>query len=448
MCRFFTIAITLVLGVVGCTRKGAGPAGADAGPAVVTVAVPQKKTVRWTVEQPGTVQAFEMTSLVAKLPGFVKHVHVDIDDVIQGPSADGKTGGTLLAEIAMPEVEEEGKQKIAQADQARAEVELARKNLVALEAAVTTARATIREAQAREKSAKSGYDRWKGESARVDDLVARKVIDKQTGEETLNQARAAEGMWEEARAHTAAADAGLKEADAKRDRAGAEVTAAIARAAAAAADARRAAALLEYAQVRAPYAGIVTGRFVHTGTFLQPGAGKVEALFSVARTDKVRIVVEVPEVAASRVQKGTKVKVRVSGLRAAEFDGEIARTSWALNPEVRTLRAEIDLPNPDRKLRPGTYAYATIPLEQADALVIPTTAIAYQDDSAYCFLFADGKAVRYQLHIGQPDGDGIEVIRRKKAGPRESWQPWDGREQVIIAHQGPLMDGAKAEVKK
>ena len=84
MCRFFTIAITLVLGGVGCSQKGAGPAGADAGPAVVTVAVPQKKTVRWTVEQPGTVQAFEMTSLVAKLPGFVKHVHVDIDDVIQG----------------------------------------------------------------------------------------------------------------------------------------------------------------------------------------------------------------------------------------------------------------------------------------------------------------------------------------------------------------------------
>ncbi|WP_020471011.1 efflux RND transporter periplasmic adaptor subunit [Zavarzinella formosa] len=432
----------------GCANKAPGSASpGENGPVIVTVAPPKQQSLKWMVEQPGTLQAFETTPLMAKLPGYVTRVLVDIDDPLDGPSPDGQKPGTLLAEISMPEVREEAKQKEAEAAHARSGVELARKNQAASEAAVNSARATVLESKAREKTAVSNYERWKSESARVDDLVARKVIDKQTADETLNQFRSAEGAWDEAKARTTSADALLKESEAKRDSMAAQVTSSLAKAAATEAEARRLVALLQYAEIRAPYPGVVTGRFVHTGHFLQPSAGRSEPIFTVARTDKVRIAVEVPEAAAGFVTKGTKAKIRFPGLGNSEIECAVSRTSWALNTDSRTLRAEFDLDNPNRKYRPGLYAFATIGIIQPDTWVVPRSAIQYLDDQAYIFLMVDGKAVRYQTQTGHAEGDMLEVIRRKKAGSRDASEPWNGTEQVIVTHQGPLTDGGPVSVK-
>ena len=433
----------------GCANKPAGSASAvEGGPVTVTMAPPKQQPMKWTVEQPGTLMAFETTPLMAKLPGYVSRVLVDIDDPLEGPSADGQKPGTLLAEISMTEVREEAKQKEAEAAHARSGVELARKNLAASEAAVHSARAMVLESKAREKSAVSNFDRWKSESARVDDLVARKVIDRQTAEETLNQFRSAEGAWDEAKARTTSADAMLKESEAKRDSMAAQVTSSLARAAATEAEARRVVALLQYAEIRAPYSGVVTGRFVHTGHFLQPSAGRGEPVFTVARTDKVRVAVEVPEVAAGYVTKGTKAKLRFPGLGHAEIEAAVARTSWALNTDSRTLRVEFDIDNPNRKYRPGLYASASITITQPDTWVVPRSAVQYQDDQAFLHLLIDGKAVRHQVQTGHADGEVLEVIRRKKAGSRDISQAWDGTEQVIVTHQGPLTDGGAVVVRE
>ena len=432
----------------GCSGKPAGsaPAG-ETGPVTVTLGSPKQQTLKWTVEQPGTLQAFETTPLMAKLPGYVTRVLVDIDDPIEGPSADGKKSGTLLAEIAMPEVREEARQKEAEAAHARSGVDLAQKHLAASEAAVNSARAMVLESKAREKTAVSNYERWKSESARVDDLVSRKVIDKQTAEETLNQFRSAEGAWEEARARTTSADALLRESEAKRDSMKAEVTSSMAKADAAEADARRVVALLQYAEIRAPYTGVVTGRYVHTGHFLQPSAGRGEPVFTVARTDKVRIAVEVPEVAAGYVSKGTKARIRFPGLGNIEVECVAARTSWALNTDSRTLRVEFDLDNPNRKFRPGLYAYASIAITQANAWTLPRSAVQYQDDLAFVYFFAEGKAVRHQVRTGHAEGDRLEIIGHKKAGSKDAFAACTGEEKVIVKQQAPLTDGAAVEVK-
>lgn len=437
----------LLLSSMGCAKKAGGSGEVSTPTPKVKAANPQKKSLRWTIDQPGTIQAYESTPLIAKLPGFVKKVHVDIDDLVHGPSTDGTKPGTLLAELDMPEMVEDVKQKEALVAQANAEVELARKNHTASLAAIDSAAAQVLQAASREKAAKANVDRWRSELARVEALVKGKVVDQQTGDETRNQFIAAEGGFDEAKAYTAAMQAAQKEAEAKAAKAAAEVTAAQARGASAQADVRKSAALLAYAQIRAPYNGIVTGRMVHTGNFLQPGEGKTVTLFTVARIDLVRVVVEVPETHAGRIAKGQAVKVRVPGLRNAEYAGTIARTSWALNPDVHTLRVEIDLPNPDHKLRPGLYAQAGLTLDQAEATVLPTSAIQYQDDAAFCYLVQDGKAARYQVQLGQIDGDVIEVLRRKKVGPKEEWQPWNGSEVVVRSSKGALTDGVAVEIE-
>src|SRR5262249_38270071 len=80
--------------------------------------------------------------------------------------------------------------------------------------------------------------------------------------------------------------------------------------------------------------------------------------------DIVRIFVEVPEQDANYVQVGTKASVLVRAYRDQPIPGKVTRTSWALNAKSRTLRAEVDLVNPQSRLLPGMYAYGTLTIER------------------------------------------------------------------------------------
>src|SRR5262249_49930538 len=66
--------------------------------------------------------------------------------------------------------------------------------------------------------------------------------------------------------------------------------------------------------------------------------------------------------------------------KGPELVGEVERTSYSLDRTARTLLAEIDLPNPEDRLRPGMYAYATLTAEHPDALTLPTSAVGTQGD--------------------------------------------------------------------
>ena len=87
-------------------------------------------------------------------------------------------------------------------------------------------------------------------------------------------------------------------------------------------------------------------------------------IYVVDRTDIVRIFVDIPEQDANYVQIGTKATVLAKAYRDQPIPGTVTRTSWALNIKSRTLRAEIDLPNPDSQILPGMYAYAKVIIER------------------------------------------------------------------------------------
>ncbi len=452
----FTISRILVLfgsfialAGLGCNKPAASTNKATptpSGPVAVNIGTPKKETLKWTFEQPGTVHAYEITPLMAKVPGFVKAIYVDIDDPITGPV--GKEGdpvkeGTLLAEIEMPEMFVEVTQKESFAKAVRTEVFLAEKNAVAVEASFRTATANVEEARAREKAARSNYDRWKSEATRVDDLVALKVVDKQTAEETRNQFRSAEGAWEESIAHTKAIMALADEAQAKKERAVAEVKVAEAKANAADAEVNRLKTLLQYSKIHAPFDGVVITRHVHKGHLLQ--SGKPEPLLTVARIDQVRLTVDIPEDAAPQITKGMAVKVRLPALRQQEVTGKVARTSWSLDNPSRTLRAEIDLPNPERRLRPGMYAHTAFTLEVPNAITVPTTALQFVDDAIFCFLADGDKATRWQVLTGKTATGQTEVLKRKKVGG--NWENWTGSERIVLTNLGSLSDGATIETK-
>jgi len=432
--------VALLAVPLGCSPKApTSGAVAPAAPAV-TIVRPEKRAINRVIEQPGAIVPTEETRLFAKFPGFVKAIGLDSTK----PGGDRRidigsrvTAGQLLAELAIPEVEQEAKQKAALVRQSEAEVDQAKKALVASDAGVASAHAQVAEAKAGMSRAQAMVDRWQSELTRISGLVQSGVIDSQTRDETTNQLKAAEAGRNEVAAKVTSAEAGVRKSQADKDKAVADVAAYEARLEVAKAEVGRLAALLGYARITAPYDGVVTHRAINTGDFLStPGK---EGMFSVARPDPVRVVVQVPEADAGLVSEGLPVKVIVQALRGPELTGTITRTSWSLEPGSRTLRAELDLPNKDGRLRPGMYVYARITAALPEAWAVPAAALGKVGDDPMIHLVEGGKAVRTLVQLLRGDGQFTQVTRHKKPGAAE-WTDFTGSE-VVATPAAALTDG-------
>lgn len=434
------VPLLLLSGLTGCgSQPGAKShyGKTEATPNAVTTVQPKRQSLRRNVEQPGVVMAYEEAQLFGRVPGYVGKIHVDIGQSVIGPKFDGKgiesSPGQLLAEISVPEIEEEVHQKKAYVLQAKAEVEQAKRALAASEASIATAAASVVEAKAL-------GERWESESKRVQGLVASGVVDAQTHDETLNQFKAA-------KARVQSTEAAEIKAKADRDKAIADVATAESRVVVAEADARRVAAQLAYAKIRAPFDGVVTRRKVNVGDLVQPSAGKAEPLFAIARLDPVRIVIAIPEADAAFIRDKGDVSLRIPALAEPHLKGTVTRTSWALEPGSRTLRAEVELPNADGRLRPGMYVTAQINSALPEAWTLPTAALVKQGDTMFCFRVEEGKAIRTNVRIGRTEGAFTEVSGWQTASSPPALSPLTGSE-TIIANPAGIVDGQAINLAK
>ncbi|MGL6074316.1 MAG: efflux RND transporter periplasmic adaptor subunit [Fimbriiglobus sp.] len=435
--RFAPLALLLpALTSLGCpTSKSASMTVASAKTeATINRVQPKRVNLSWDIEQPGSVMAFESTPLVAKLPGFVKAMNRDLGDRVKA--------GEILAVLEIPELEREADSKNASVIVAEAEVEQARSSVVVASEAIISAEAHVTEAKAGLSRTQADYDRWESELSRVERMVSQKVIDAQTLDETKKQFRSAAAGREEVTAKVNSAEAMKREANAKKLRAEADLKAAQAKKLAAEAEAKRVVALLEYRQIRAPYDGVVTGRFVHTGHYLQPGANRAEMLFTFARLDTVRVFIDVPEIASSLAVPGQKVVVRFPGQGGKEVAATITRTANVLTPDSRTLRTEIDLPNPDGTLKPGSYVVVKLQASAQEALTVPQAAVLFADETAYVYAIQEGKARKMRVQVGRNDASGVQLLAWKRATINTpDWQPIRETDTLIIGNLGAIVDG-------
>jgi RND family efflux transporter MFP subunit len=438
-----TVLLALLL-AAGCNQPaGPSPSGGQAqGSAAVPevkVVKPVRKSLSHAIAQPGEIQAYYQTPIYARIPGYVDKVHKDIDDRVEE--------GEVLAELSVPEMDEELNQKEALVGQARAEIEQATKLLASAEADIESAAAKVKEAEAsrervnaERRRAESQYERLRKSSA---------VLTPENIEEALLGFEAAKAAVAEVEAKVGSARADRVSKEARRDKARADLSAARAHLRVAEADQRRYAELVKYAKLRAPFAGVVTRRKVDPGYSVQPAAAGTpgEALFVVARTDTMRIFVDVPENDAVLVTKGTPAVVSVQALGGEEFSAEVTRTSFALDTtKERVLRAEIDLSNPAGRLRPGMYAYATIKVGRANALTVPASAVVTQGDQTFCYRVEGGKAVRTPVRLGFRDGQLVELLKRRGPGQEADWEDFTGEEEIVTSNPSALSDGQAVSV--
>jgi RND family efflux transporter MFP subunit len=300
----------------------------------------------------------------------------------------------------------------------------------------------------------ASVDRWESEVKRLSSLS--EIVDKQILSESSKQLKADTAARDAAKSTVVAAQATDLARKSDLDKARADVVAARAKAQVSREDAKRIAALVGYTHILAPYDGIVVIRNVNTGDYIQPGSGDQSVsivapgqsaahapIYIVARTDKIRVYVDVPEMEASSVSRGTKARIRVQALKDEEIPATVTRTSWSLNRETRTLRAEIDLPNPDSRLLPGMYAYGQVFIEHSNVRALPLASVVELGNQNCCFLYEDGKAVQTAVQVGISDGKWIEVTKKQVKG---MWTDFAGQETVIVGELSDLTDGQKVKV--
>jgi RND family efflux transporter MFP subunit len=413
-----------------------GQSGEGRQAARASVIRPERKLLVRTVELPGRVEAVESTPLFAKVTGYVEKITVDIGDEVSGP--DGDKAATVLCELLVPELKEELAESTAAVQQSEAEVGQADAAVKLAEASVRAEEALVREAQAAVARADALFARWESQYQRVSELAQSGAVTSKVAEETQAEFKAADAGRKEAAARVASAEAKLEEAIAGREKSKADASAARARLGVTEAARRRVATMMDYSVIRAPYAGIVVERNVHTGHLVEAGGGNNRApLFTVMRMNPVRVFVDVPEADAVLVAKGCKARLRIPSLPADPIEHEVTRTSWSLNEASRTLTAEIEVPNPGGKWRPGVYAQVTLTVaELPDALCLPRTAIVVQDKDHYCLVVGtDGKVVRQAVSLGISAGSDVEI----RSG-------LTGEEQVIGVNPGAFREGQVVEI--
>ncbi len=294
---------------------------------------------------------------------------------------DKVTAGELLAEIDTPEAD-------AQLSKARAQLAAAR-------AAVTQA------------TAQRDYSR--SSSARTVGLADQQLVSRSQVEQAKAQAATDEATVSSAKANVAAQEANV----------------------------RRLLDTQQFSKVTAPFAGTVTTRSIGRGTLVREGA--TTPMFTLVATDPVRVFVEVPQSLAPSVRIDTPATISVREFGARAFTGKVTRSAGALDPELHTMRTEIQVPNADRTLLPGMYVQAAINLAVSHSVVqLPATAL-YNDAQGVRVATVDATShVKYAtVTIERDTGATVQIATGLT-----------GEERVIKIAIPSLLDGDVVEVAK
>jgi RND family efflux transporter MFP subunit len=382
--RALTMLTLAALAGAACSRSRA----ASDAPGLPTVAV--AKAATGDIVQSLTIAAefrpFQEIEVHAKVAGYLKSIGVDVGDRVKA--------GQLLAVLEIPELQDDIKQDEAAVKRATEEI--------------NRAQAEVERAQSAHEVAHLSSTRLAGVMKTRPNLVAQQDIDEATGRDRVSEAQVST-----AQAALAAAKEQLEIAKAARG---------------------KTQTLFDYSRITAPFAGVITHRYADTGAMIQAGTSSQSQAMPIVRlsqNDKLRLVIPVPESAVPRVHLSGSVAVAVQSLHRT-VTGTIARFADRLDTDTRTMRVEVDVPNPDLTLVPGMYADATLVLDQAKgAIVAPVQAIDRTADGDRVLVVGrDGKLESRTVRLGLEADDRVEVTRGLSSG-----------ELVVVGSRAQLKPG-------
>jgi RND family efflux transporter MFP subunit len=296
---------------------------------------------------PGETAAWYESTIYGRVSGYVAKWYVDIGDHVRR--------GQTLATIDTPELDAE---------------------LTAARAELTAAQAQVKVREAEAEFSKTTYERWRDSPKGVVSEQEResKKADYDSGVAKLNAARAEVALDQAKVDHFVA--------------------------------------MTQFKQVTAPYDGKITERRIDIGNLVTAGSSAGNTLlYRMSQNNPMRVFVDVPQSAAGELMKvGVPVQIRAASLPNRTFSGKITRTAEAINPQARTLRVEIDIPNPDETLVPGMYVDVAFQLQTSDMVQVPAAALVFRASGPEVAVIDNAGHVSFRkVAIARDDGNMVEL---------------------------------------
>lgn len=212
---------------------------------------------------------------------------------------------------------------------------------------------------------------------------------------------------------------------------------ALANLAAADANVRRLEQLESFKNVYAPFSGVLTRRNVDPGALINSGAGVAgKELFDIARVDPLRVYVSVPQAYASNIKAGMKATVTLQEFPGEKFLGTVARTADSIDPATRTLNTEVDVPNKDSKLLPGSFGQVhfatgtTVP-----RITVPVNAMLFRAEGPQVAVVDKNDKVHLRpITIGRDFGATLEILGGLEVSDRVVINPSDSLQEGQPVH--------------
>jgi RND family efflux transporter MFP subunit len=344
-------------------------------------------------DRAGVFRPYQEINLYAKVSGYVKRINVDIGDRVKK--------GQLLAVLEVPEL-------VAEMEHSRA--------------AVSRSQADLKRAGDELERTKTSYEVVHLAYGR---LAA--VAKSQPGIVAQQELDASQGQDREAEESVSAAESAVASAQQQLvvDRA----------------ELQKDQSMLDYAQIIAPFDGVVTQRFADTGAMVAAGTSSEKQALPVlelAQNDVLRLEIPVPESVVPSIREGDTVQVHVGAMNS-DFEGKVVRFSRQLDESTRTMITEIDVPNPKLTLVPGMYADAKIRLQhRQNVLCVPILAIVRGDGQPWVLAVNSTNHVeKREIDLGVEDARRAEVLTGLSEG-----------EFVVAANQAELKPGQLVKPKQ
>src|SRR5579859_3994143 len=326
----------------------------------VRVATIEASSDTVSVTLPATTAAFAAANIYARATGYIGKRNVDIGDRVKA--------GDILAQLAVPEVDDQISQNEATLDQLKSAWD---------------------QAEANRRLAEVTRDRDQP-------LVEKGWSTRQQGDVDLKNLKAQEAAVAAAKHSVTAQESLVKQL--RQDRG--------------------------YASVVAPFDGVITQRNVDVGSLVQGNATSGTFMFEIMRQDVIRVSVYVPQDAAFGTAPGVEAIVRVPELPDRAFRGTVTRIADALQPGTRTLLTEVDIENPDGVLAPGIYCTVEFHIpRKTPSLSVPADALIFDRNGLQVAVVSNGKAEIRSINVKRDLGTRVEVDAGLKAGDQVILNP-------------------------
>lgn len=183
----------------------------------------------------------------------------------------------------------------------------------------------------------------------------------------------------------------------------------------------------------APFTGLVGLREVSPGALVAPGT-RITTLDAI---EPIRLDFSIPENFLSTLQPGATIRARTVAYPGRVFVGRVAHISPRVDPISRAVAIRAELPNTDRRLRPGMLMTVDLVRDRRSSLMIPESALIPQGDRQYLFRVVDGRAERVEVRI-----------RARRPGIVEITDGLELGDMVVIEGGIRLRPGAEVSVQR